>query len=394
MKPVNKNKLPLKILSAVIAILLWFAITYTEDPIISQGMGDIPIVFAGEDTLNANGLIIVNKDSLPNISVIVRGNRSSVISAMQSVKATIDVSGISASGEISVPVGYTYPEHNISLEKSKIREVTLEVEKIVSREIDVLVETKNTDKNDDYIIDAAATTKKLTVRGAESTVYKIAYAKVQVDVSAITADSSQAYFYKFYDESGDVLPEDDIVYTSINTIEVSNTAYKKATLPVRVVLSDRYSENYAITKAELSFSSVTVGLAKGADATELVAILDTMHVTADTALELALVIPDGVYVPEKYRTVTAHCDVEPKVVENVEVTIKALNVPDGKTVTLENEKIAVSVKGAKDKITTANITGTVDVSLLSADHGVLDVTISAPDGVSVIGSYAAAVTIK
>ena len=57
---INKNsKLFLKILSGVVGVVLWFAITYTEDPIISQSLGDIKIVFDGEkqlmDICNRNG---------------------------------------------------------------------------------------------------------------------------------------------------------------------------------------------------------------------------------------------------------------------------------------------------------------------------------------------------
>ena len=43
------NKIALKILSGLVAIVLWFAITYTEDPIISQSLGDISIEFEGEE---------------------------------------------------------------------------------------------------------------------------------------------------------------------------------------------------------------------------------------------------------------------------------------------------------------------------------------------------------
>ena len=78
------NKLLLKILSALAAIVLWFAITYTEDPIISQYLSDINIVFDGEEELHSNGLIITNKDSLPTVSATIRGNRSSVISSISS----------------------------------------------------------------------------------------------------------------------------------------------------------------------------------------------------------------------------------------------------------------------------------------------------------------------
>ena len=121
----TNNKTVLKILSGLVAVVLWFAITYTEDPIISQSLGDITIEYEGEKRLMDNGLIIVNKDEIPDISVVIRGKRSSVISAIGSVVASCDVSGIETSGENTVEVKYIYPTSSITMAKTKTKEITV-----------------------------------------------------------------------------------------------------------------------------------------------------------------------------------------------------------------------------------------------------------------------------
>ena len=115
------NKLFLKILSGLVALVLWFAITYTEDPIISQHLGDISIAFEGEDDLNDNGLAIINKDDIPGLSAVIRGKRSNVISAMGTVVASCDVSGIQDAGENIVQLKYVYPTATITMAKIKTR---------------------------------------------------------------------------------------------------------------------------------------------------------------------------------------------------------------------------------------------------------------------------------
>ena len=94
MKNIKKSKLLLKILSAIIAVILWTAITYTEDPVITQTITGIGIEFSGVETLNGNGLAIINRNEIPTVSVVVRGKRNSVIEALDKVYAVADVSSI------------------------------------------------------------------------------------------------------------------------------------------------------------------------------------------------------------------------------------------------------------------------------------------------------------
>ncbi len=195
MKLNRDSKLLLKILSAASAIILWFAITYTEDPVISHYLTDVNIVFEGEDTLHSNGIIVTNKDSMPDISAVIRGKRSNVISSIGSVSVVIDVSGITEAGTVEVPVEYSYPSSTVTLAKSKTKELTVKTEKIISRNIPVRIEMINEDKNTEYIVNATSSEQTVSVRGAESVVYKIANAKAVVVATTIVKRCSQDYFY-------------------------------------------------------------------------------------------------------------------------------------------------------------------------------------------------------
>ena len=201
MKKIFKdNRILLKILSGLIAIILWFAITYTEDPVISQALTDIPITFEGERELENSGLTVVNKSKLPDVTVIVRGTRSNVISALGSISASVDVSGITASGSSILPIKYSYPTNGITMVKSKLSDLEIQTEKLVTRNIPVRIEPENADKNPEFIVKSVCSVSSVKVRGAESAVYDISYGLAEVDVSGVTKTSSQDYTYSFYVE--------------------------------------------------------------------------------------------------------------------------------------------------------------------------------------------------
>lgn len=384
MKIDDNNKLLLKILSCVIAIILWIGITYTEDPIISQTLNGINIIFEGEDALQSNGLILTNKDSLPDISAVIRGNRSSVISSMGSITAAVDVSGIKTTGQNIVSLKYNYPINGITLVKGKIQEITLETEKIVSRNIPVRIETENQDKNEECIVNAYSSEENLRIRGAESEVYKIAYARALVDVSGITKTGSQGCMYKFYDEKGEIVPDKNIIYRSHHTVNVNTEAYKRITVPIKAVLDEKLSESYELDLKSISMQTVDAGMMEDKEISEIEAVITSEN---ETQAEIKLSVPDGIYIPEKNRIVKVTYQLLPKVLEELEISVEAVNVPEGKNVTISPQKIKVSVKGAENNLSVDKVRAEIDASELEYGDNTVTAEVTAEENISVIGTY-------
>lgn len=385
---IKDSKLLLKILSAFAAVVLWFAITYTEDPIIDQLLTDIDVVFEGENTLHDSGLIVINKDSIPDFSATIRGARSSVISSVGAVSAVIDVSGITQPGENIVAVKYNYPASAVTLAKTKIKEVTIETEKIVTRNIPVNISVENADKNTEYIIEAKSDTNTVRISGASSAVYSIAYARVSVDVTNITASGDSDYFYQLCAEDGTVLSEKNILPKSQAVISVKNTVYKKVSLPVKVVLPASKADNYALDVKKQSITSVFAGVSENADIDALFATFDGDEEDEKTAYTMKVKIPDGVYVPEKGLEVTAECTLVPKVLKELEVPISAENIPEGKKVKLTPDKITISAKGAESLLIPGNIKASIDASKLGSGSAKdLEVDLYTDKEIQLAGTY-------
>ncbi len=376
------NKILLKILSGFIAIFLWAAITYTEDPVISQTISGIQVKFEGEKELAENGLVITNSDSLPDISVVIRGTRSNVISSMGSVTAVADVSGISEKGTNTVSLKYNYPSGGITLVKSKTQEVTVETEKLVSRIVPIKVKTINQEKNLTHLIEAVSSREGMEIRGAESEIYKIDYAQAVIDVSEKTENEEKEYTYKFYDDEDDVISGSTVIYRELNTVNVKTTAYKKVNIPVTVVIHEDFNDNYVLKLKSISVQNVDAGVPEGAIVKEAKAVVSEL---TKTQAEILLTVPDGVYIPEEKRKVKVEYQLEPKILKEVEVEVTADNVPEGKTAEIYSKKIKVSVKGAESEISADKIKATID--MMSTQSNIYHVQFDLPEGLEIVGSY-------
>lgn len=389
MKNIKNSKTFLKILSALIAIALWFAITYTEDPVISQTVIGLPLTVKGESTLNAGGFAIVNKDSLPAINVVIRGSRSDVISALGEISAEIDVSSIKQEGETVVAVTYSYPSSRVILEKARVREISVKTEGVVTREIPVKTELINRDKNKETLVKTTCKTETVSVKGARSDVYEIAYAKVKVDASKITKTSETESPYEFYSEKDEVLTEENIIYKSRETVLLENAVYERVTLPVKVVLDSEKRENYGFLLKNISAESVDVGLEGGVSAEYIEAQIIPQK--EKSSYEAVLVAPEGVYIPEENVKITVSGEIVPKETKEISVKVTAINVPSGNKVTVTPDEVAVKVKTAENA-SKINIKATVDVSQMAETEESLPLHFDTDGDADIIGTYS--VTVK
>lgn len=387
MKMIKDKKLLLKILSGFIAIVLWFAITYTEDPAVSQHVTNINAVFSGEAQLRERGLTLVNKDELPAFSAVIRGNRSKVIASLGVVSAHIDVSNIHNVGTHEVSVQYRYPQDTVTLTKTKISSVSVMVEKILSRDIPIKVEAETNGRDTDRLVAVKSNTETLTVRGAQSVVQKIAYAKAIIDASDITVNGEMNYAYKLYDENDNVLSEKNIISKSQSTVLVTGTVYKKAELPVRVVLADSLKENYTLKVKKQSVESLSVGLPDNTTVTELYAVLDESATRERSPIDLQLEIPDDIYCPLDDLSITVEYELLPRALHEIEVPVTAENVPEGQDVSINPEKIKVTVKCAKNDAVAGKISATINAEDLNENDKTVKVTLGAEENIDIIGEY-------
>ena len=391
MKKVKSSKLLLKIISAGIAIGLWFAITYTEDPVISQTLPGIGFITEGEDILYSKGLAVVNKNEFPTITVTIRGSRSNVISSMGDVSAKIDISEISEPGEFTVPVSYVYASSKVSLEKTKTREIPVKVEKLISRDIPVKIEVENRDKNEDIVVKNECRSDTMSVKGAESIIYKVSYVKVQVDVSNISKTSTQEYLYKFYDEKNNEIPRDQIISGSSDTVSVISTVYKKTELPIKVVLGEDKRNDYGFSVKSMESDTVDAGLEDGVSVDFIEA--EIVKKAEKGGYEAELIPPDGVYVPEDERTLIINGEILPKESKEIEVPVLPVNIPDGKIAEISPEKKTVTLK-TFENITAADVSATVDVSKMTAEEETVKAEITTEKDAEIIGTYSVTVKIR
>ena len=168
-----ENKNVLKIISLIIAILLWVYVMGEVNPDTKEKISDIEVTFVNTETLADEGLAVVHEQDL-RVSAIVKGKRS-VINEMKKtgLTATVDVADASEGKnrgkvELELPSGVTLD--SISDDTISYRvEKSIEVKKTV--EIDFVGDAGNDKDLVPWAYDMYPDT--VTVTGAESVVNEV-----------------------------------------------------------------------------------------------------------------------------------------------------------------------------------------------------------------------------
>ena len=314
----NQQKLVLKIVSVFAAIVLWFFVTYTEDELIDINVNSLGINISGEQTLISRGLMVVDKDSLGKASVKIRGRRGDLISVMDSVRASIDLSKIESAGTYDLTPTFDIPSNTVYVSKRNTLSVGVRVERIVEKIVEVKVVLENEDKNKEYVVESVPKNEKIRVRGAKDDISKIEKAVLYVDAASVTEEKEQVLTPVFEGANGEKIEIVNDIYSDVSEIKVENKLHPKKAVDVLVNLPYGHGGRYSIELIGQSFDKANVGIIdEGKDIKTITADFSGIvnFVPGKQKYILDLREYSGIYIPEKYRQV----EVEVNVIENTPI---------------------------------------------------------------------------
>lgn len=247
MKKVLTRNIPLKILSFLLAVVLWVVIMNIEDPYITRTIEDIPVVELNTDVF-ANISKIYEVESGKTVSIKVKGKRS-VIEYLKSTdfEATADFKEMSIVN--AVPIRITAKEssrYNVSdIEIIDSNDVmTLSLEEADTQTFRVNVKTTGTVKEGYYVTDLVANPNIIEISGSKKQIAKIKEVIVEVSVEQAGNTFEVITSPKALDENG--YPVDD-AKLEFQTREIGVTATVLPTKEIGIIVSKEGAPFYGYT---------------------------------------------------------------------------------------------------------------------------------------------------
>lgn len=179
-----KNKSVVRIISVVLAVVLWAYVIGEVNPTVKKTISDVPVELTNTETLAERGLALQGDEEY-FASVVVEGTRAELNELKAAdIHVTADMYGYTE-GENHVSLDVTLPD-GISLDELKTPEITVALETLASKSLPVTVvfagePGENMEPSYSYTVPS-----DVEVKGAESVVDRVAEVRVKLDVKNLS----------------------------------------------------------------------------------------------------------------------------------------------------------------------------------------------------------------
>lgn len=264
LKEALMHRVFLKILSLVLALLLWaYIIDTTPDLTRSRFVEGLSVTVTGTTTLNNNGLALATDvyseyQSAINANVDIAQKMYSRASN-ENITVFLDVSNVRSAGLHEIPltatsthgtVTHLYPES-----------ITVMIEYIDTREVPIEVELTGSMKDNYWysVNESSVNPQTITVSGPASVVQDASSVVAQVDITGQNASFRRAAILRMLDSNQEVITT-RLLTRSSSTCSVSIDVYPTKELPVtadasQIVVEDGYEIQ------EITFQPPTITVA-------------------------------------------------------------------------------------------------------------------------------------
>lgn len=377
------HNLLLKLLSVVLAIILWVLVVYNDDSITrSRTISGLSAMLNGQSVLSGNSLALI-ENPLTDLSGIISvelevPEAQYTLVNENNVRVWLDLSNIRTVGTQLVPLNVTSTYGSVTSIYPSSVEVQVEV--LDSRSVPLNATLSGRD-NDHWYNVRTLNPSTITVSGASSIVQNIAMGRLDVDVTELTEETTQAYPFRLYDYSGNEVSQELLTRSSSSVtaaIEIYPTKELAVSSDLEDVISGSLAEGYEVKSISTSPSTITVAADQS--------LLDSLSEIAIEPIEVTSL--DRSFTLR--RPVSKLSDIRYYSAEQVYVTVEIVESVDsvafsGISAVLLNTPDHLYVDTMPDTIS-VRVTGAIsDISDLTAD--MLQVTVDLSQATAGVNSY-------
>lgn len=298
MKPFYKTDWFLKIISIVIAIVLWVYISYEQKPQYETWIRGVNVVQTNLSQDFENGKLVIMEGATDKIDIKIRGDRKDVSAVKPgNITAIIDMLGVDGEGTYSLPISVTIPVDGIEIVQKSPSHASIKVDKIITVEKRINAEIKGVPGEGVVVGDYKIEPESVKLTGPESVINTISNVKTTIDLAEASANPESLFKIKLYDVNDNEIIN-SLITQNIEYVQVSDLFAE--TKMADVVVNTLSDVNEAGDKVEYTIlSSVKIQLSGDAEALEAVNSIsteeiDVSKITSETEVTAKLIIPEDI----------------------------------------------------------------------------------------------------
>lgn len=373
------NNWSLKIISLVLAFLLWFVVVQIDDPKENQDMGNIPVRLVNTELLDRENKVYEILDGTDTVRVTAYAPKS-VFSQLRNsdIIAEADISRLTDIN--TVPITLSSTNRNVASLSGSHDSVKLTVEEKASKYVTLMSNTVGTVAEGYVISNLTPDQNRIEVSGPKSAVEKVKYAGADIDVTEATTNLTANVDIRLYDGDGNQVERSNLM-TNVDYVRMSVEVLATKEVPVILAVSGTPADGYMATGV-VECNPMVVQIAGSAynltRINEIAIPAEELDITGEKE-NVVRTIDIREYLPNNIRfadgnfngNVTATVYIEPIVRKTLQIAmseLRVINVPEGYEAEIREpaeDVVSVEFSGLGEQIQalqSGTVVGTVDIA--------------------------------
>ena len=416
-----RNNIGLKLISVVIAIVIWYVVVDIDDPV-ETNTYMVKITVANEAFIASGKEMYHIDDANKTVGVYIRANRSTLRNiSEEDITVTADFTQIVDlyRDPVMVPLSVEckgVSRTNITLARTTI---PITIESIATKTFAVAVDTGESVPSEEYEVGRLTVSPdQIVINGPESIINQIDTAVARIDVTGMTLDSTREakliLLGKDQSEISEDTVTDDLTFEGgTPDITVNVELWKRRS---DVALDVQYfgtpAEGYHVESVTTTPDTITV-VGDNQALLELTKDGNVIHTPAEligiegaaedvtAEINLTEILPDNMRLSrntaeEAATTIAIRSDETKELVVDVD-NIQVLNLDPNLAVSYGQAEMTVRIKGSGenfDGVTEENVAASIDLQGLAAGDMTVPVSFSLPPGVTVDEAVSLNISLK
>ncbi|SHJ28809.1 CdaR family protein [Lutispora thermophila] len=381
----NKN-ITYKILSVLLATMLWLYVITDQNPVVYKDI-TLPVRLIGVETLGANNVTLLDKTAY-SVSMKLKGNKNTLDRINNtSINATADLRDYKEKGEYQVPIQISGVPAGVDITSMSTNSIKVRIDNVVSVTMPVVINITGNPAHGMAAMTPTIDPGEVTIKGAESLVNKVKTVAVDLDISSSSSTIKKNIPVRILNEKGEdvnnveVSPktvdiEIPIEYTKIVNIEPDVTVTPAAGYIITNIYTNP-REIHIVGKKELLDGLDSVK-------TERVEFKDAK---AFVDQQVSLILPEGIELANRNEKIRLNINIEKIIEKTIEINNIAIrNLPEN--LIGEHQQIAMklTVKGPESVVNAWNANNSFYVDVEGFSEGLHEVSImyNKPDEIQIL----------
>jgi YbbR domain-containing protein len=254
----------LRILSIIIAVIIWFALSITQYPTINKTITNVPVVFSLDGTqAKEKGLSALNYKDI-SVDVEIKGMNYEIGSyTAADLVATVNLDDVTKEGtyDLDIDVKSSHSTDKVTVVSVNPDTVSVEFDRLTTKTIPLTAEAPLISAEEGYILKETTTSpSEITVEGPKNDLDNISKAVAQISKSKkISEDTTiNTQDIVFYDDDNVVDPS-KIEVKDTKSVDVNFVIYKKKTAKLKVDISN-CTDNFDVSSLPLKLSEEEISV--------------------------------------------------------------------------------------------------------------------------------------